>query len=419
MALLLAIAPPAGAAGFAIFEQGSNSMGMAMAFTAQADDPSAMFHNVGGLGFFEERSFMVGVTFISLGDSQFQGAAPSPGPGVTGEQTDRILVPPHFYWVEPLGDQHRWTFGLGLNAPFGLATEWEDPDQWSGRFISEKAELRAFDLNPSLAWRASDRFALGLGVVVRVSDVELKNRSATLNPFTMSFVEIAKTRLTSDMDNGVGFNLGLLHRATDRFSWGLSYRSKIEIDYSGDARLTQVLTGDPVFDAIVAATTPFDQNLPIETAIEFPDMASLGFAYRFTDSLLGEADLNWTGWSSFDTLDIVFPDNPGFDESLVEEWEDVNNYRFGLRWTVSDRSEWRFGFYIDETPQPEASVSPLLPDADRNGYTVGYGHTFGDVHADFTLLYVDFKNRTTANNRDNFNGAYQTKVWLLGTSIRW
>ena len=410
---------PAQAAGFAIFEQGAKPMGSAMAFTAQADDPSALFYNVGGLGFFEQRRFLAGATLIFLGDSAFQGAAPFPGPGATGEQVDQVQVPPHLYWVEPLGDGRRFKFGLSVTSPFGLSTEWEDPDTWSGRFISEKAELRSIDVTPCLGFRAGDKLALGIGAIARFSDVELNNRQAAFNPFAGSFAEIAKAHLESDVDTGYGFNVGLLHRPTDRFSWGLSYRSKIDVDYSGDARLTQVFTGDPVFDAIVGGSLPFDEDLPIETSIEFPDQASLGFAYKLGGSTVVELDVNRTGWSSFDTLDIDFTQDPALSQSLVEDWDDAYNYRLGVAFSPNERSQWRFGYYFDETPQPEESVSPLLPDADRNGVTVGYGWIGDRLTADFAVLYVMFKDRTTTTNRDGFNGTYDTDVWLLGASLGW
>lgn len=392
-------------------------MGSAMAVTAQGDDPSTMFYNVGGLGFFEQRAFEVGATAIFLGDSQFQGVAPFPGPSATGDQTDRIVVPVHFYWAEPLGDGKRFVLGIAVNSPFGLATEWDDPDQWSGRFISEKAELRSYDFDPSLGIRFGDKLSVGIGAVVRFSTVELKNRQAAFNPFTSSLAEVAKVNLESDTDSGYGFNVGILHRATDRFSWGFSYRSQVKVDYSGDARLTQVLTGNAIFDSIVAGSTPFDQNLPIKTSITFPDQASLGFSYKLGAATLVEVDVNRTGWSSFDTLDIEFPDDPALSESLVENWDDAYNYRLGVRFGVGHSSEWRFGYYFDETPQPDEAVSPLLPDADRNGVTVGYGWAGQRMKADFALLYVMLKDRTTTTNRDGFNGTYETSVWLLGASL--
>ncbi len=408
---------PTHAAGFGIFEQGTRAMGMAMAFAAQADDPSAMFYNAGGLGFFEKRAFYAGTTAIGLGDSQFQGALPFPGPTATGDQRDQVLFPPHFYWVEPLTE--RVIFGLGLESPFGLVTEWDDPDGWAGRFISEKGELRSLDLNPSLGFRAGDRVGIGIGLVVRFSDVELRRRAAAINPFTFTAEEVAKVVLESDFDTGVGANFGILHRVNDAFSWGLAYRSRIAIDYGGIARLSQVPTGDPVFDALVAGSLPFDQDLPIETTIEFPDQASLGLAFWLVPDVVFEADINWTGWSSFDRLEIVFPSEPSLDSTIDADWSNAYNFRTGVRWDLDERSQWRFGLYFDETPQPDKSVGPLLPDADRIGYTVGYGRTGARARFDVALLFVDFRERTTTVNSDGFNGTYGQDALLLGLSLGW
>ena len=74
-ALALLAATPIFAAGFGIFEQGSKAMGMAGAFTAQADDPSAMFHNVGGLGHTPHTLHPLGMTklLLQLGIGQLSG----------------------------------------------------------------------------------------------------------------------------------------------------------------------------------------------------------------------------------------------------------------------------------------------------------------------------------------------------------
>ena len=50
-AAIALIPAPARAGGFALFEQGARSMGFAGAFTAQASDPSAIFHNAAGIAF--------------------------------------------------------------------------------------------------------------------------------------------------------------------------------------------------------------------------------------------------------------------------------------------------------------------------------------------------------------------------------
>jgi len=416
-ALVALVASPAFAAGFSIFENGSKAMGMAGAFTAQADDPSAMFHNAAGLAFQHERAFQVGTTLITNSKGDFEGAPPFPGAGQNGEQDDTIFYPSHAYWVEPIGSN--WTFGLGFNDPYGLGVKWKNPDDWAGRYISYDVSLRTFDLNPTIAWQASPSFGIGFGVIGRWSDLELNRRIPFLNPFTQQVQDIGDAQLSSDLDSGYGWNAGILHKATPRFSWGLSYRSKIKVDYGGDGRFTQISTGIAALDGAISAQIPFDQNLPIKTSIEFPDQASLGLAYQVSRNVLVETDFNWTGWSSFDELPIDFTQNDAFDSSVPQRYEDANNYRAGLRWTTSPQSQWRFGYVYDESPQPEASVSALLPDANRNGVTIGYGYT-GGLDFDVAFMYLKFDERTRNEDfpdGDVFHGTFNTTAYLLGLTL--
>ena len=419
-ALALATMIPASAAraaGFQIFEQGARAMGMANAYSAQTGDPASIYFNPGAIAFATERDFRAGGTLIDLGDSTFRGLSPFPGPDERGDQQDRILVPPHFYWVEPVGE--RLVVGLGLNAPFGLATEWDDPDDWSGRFISERAELRALDLVPAVAWRPYEKLGVAFGLVWRHSDLDLRRRAAAVDPFTLQPAEVARVTLDTDFDDGIGWIVGVLHQPCESISWGLSYRSKIEIDYGGRGRLTQVPTGDPVFDALVADQFPFAEDLSVGTSIDFPDMASLGLAWRPRSGWELAFDLDWVGWSSFDRTDIAFRDHPELSTTIVSNWDDTRIYRLGASWEWPGQGEWRFGLFRDESPQPDASVGPLLPDADRTGYSAGFGFATEVLDVDLALMLVDFDERTTRSNDDGFFGSYQNEVWLLGTTIGW
>lgn len=419
IAALAMTAGPAFGAGFNIFEQGSKAMGMAGAFTAQADDPSAVFHNPAGLAFQKERDFAAGTTIITISSSEFEGSNPFPGVGVMEEQEGLVFFPSHIYYVQPINQQ--LTFGFGFYTPYGLTTEWENPETFSGRFISQRAELQTFDLNPVLAWQATPNLGLAVGAVYRLSTVELDRAVPFLNPFTQSIVDIGSANLKSDIDGGVGFTAGLLHKVNNSFSWGLTYRSKVEIDYEGDGRFSQISTGSAALDAAVAATIPFDTDLPIATSIEFPDTASLGLAFALSPTMLLETDFNWTGWSSFDELSLQFPTAPQFSQVIPEEYEDAYNYRIGLRWAKNANREWRFGYVFDESPQPEEAVSPLLPDADRNGFTIGYGWKGAKRDFDLAFMYLPFDERTRqqsfASDPDDYFGTYETTAFLLGATL--
>ena len=68
-------------------------------------------------------------------------------------------------------------------------------------------------------------------------------------------------------------------------------------------------------------------------------------------------------------------------------------------------------------PQPEQHVSPLLPDADRSGYTIGYGHQFAKTSLDLALMYLPFDEREVDFSASRYYGTYQTTAWLLGVTF--
>ena len=409
--MAMAVAPAWGA-GFSIFEAGSKAMGTAGAFTGLADDPSAMFHNVGGLAFLKERQLYGGVTLIQPLESTHEGAAPFPGRGVNAEVESATFTPIHAYYVRPIND--RWTFGAALNNPFGLAVEWENPDNFAGRFISTRSELVSFDLNLNLGWQVTDRLGIGFGIIGRGAKVELVRRVPAVNPFTQTVVDIAQVDLVSDFDSGIGFNVGMLHKVNESFSWGVSYRSAIEIDFSGEGTIDQIFSGNPQFDAVVAGQLPLNQDLPLTTSIEFPDTASVGISMAMTQNTRLNADVNWTGWSTFDVVDLNFSTAPQLDSRLEQNYEDSYHYRIGFAYTTPRGRVWRFGYVLDDTPQPLETVGPVLPDATRDGLTIGLGLK----RWDFALMYLLFDERTTDVNQDAFFGTYNTEVALFGASIK-
>ena len=415
LSLLAGLTPrPATAAGFALFEQGAKGLGFAGAFTAQASDASAIFHNAAGLAFLSGTQVYGGATMVAP-TFKFTGAAPFPGPTVSEESDISPHFPPSFYISHTLSSG--LAVGVGVNVPFGLTSAWTDPDRYSGRYISTNAELKGFSINPTIAYRFNDRFALGGGVDFRLSTVTLERRVPVVNPFTQLPFDAADVTLSSDTATGVGFNLGLLARLTDRLSLGLSYRHKVAVDFPGDAVFNLRSSGNAQLDARVAQLIPQGAE-PITTTIEFPAIASLGLAQRW-DKWTVEADVNWYGWSSFDQLPITFETRPDLSETVVEQYDDSFQFRIGLEHRFSDKFALRGGYFFDQSPSPVESVSPLLPDADRNGIAFGLGwDPAGRFHVDAgTWIILSPERSTEGVNRDGYNGTYDNHALTIGVSI--
>lgn len=400
-------------AGFSIFEQGAKASGMAGAFVATADDPSAIFYNPAGLAQQRSMSVLAGATFINF-SNEFVGDPNSEyTSGTEGKYNRHTFVPPNMYAIMPIGEN--LTVGVGVFAAWGLRTDWADP--WVGRFISKDADLKTTSVNPTIAWQTDNgRFAIGGGVEYRRARVILKANSGALSPFSGRVVDIANTRLVSDYGDDIGWNLGVLFKPTDKVRIGASYRSDMDIDLEGEAEVTQISTGHPQFDAIVASQLPPDQN--ISTTFPFPAVAAVGIAFSPTEAWDIEFDITHMTWSRFKALTVAFETTPDRGFTRVQNWDDSSAFRLGVNHNATEDWDVRLGVLFDQNPQPVEAVSPLLPDSDRYGGTFGVGWHKGPWIADVAAFILHFKDRDTeGRNPDGFEGVYQTDAVLWSVNF--
>lgn len=408
--LALAAAAPAGASGFSAFDSGVKAMGFSGAFTAQASDPTAVFYNLGGLALLEQGKLTGGSSGVYLNESQFRGTTPGIASGTAGEQEPSLAPQVHAYAVKAFGQSKKLKWGTGVYTPFAFETEWADPESFSGRLITTDAQLQTYDVTTSLAYPITKNFGFGAGVTYRSSTFDMGRRIDAFNPNNFENQDIGSFVVETDSSDGIGWSAGLLNRIGG-FSWGLSYRSAIEIAYTGSGKLTQILTGDDQFDELNALIYPYDKELPLTTTISFPDTATLGLAFA-TENFLIEADASQTGWSRFEGMAVTFPANPTFSQNLQGAYEDAMSYRLGLQLGLAKGMKLRFGYALEESPQPDESVAPLFPDAERSIFSLGFGRDWLDIGFQF----VSPSDRTTLTNADTFNGTYSGNTYILGIS---
>jgi long-chain fatty acid transport protein len=415
LSLVVAASGVSFGSGFGLFEQGAKATAMGGAFAATADDPSAIFYNVAGIAQQRQFTFMAGGTGINFAN-QFTGDPNDPfTSGASERYRAHTFIPPNAYLLMPIGSNI--TFGVGLFSPFGLRTNWENPNRFIGRFISQDANLKALDVEPALAWQTSDgRFALGVGADYRRMHIILARNSAALNPFNQRISDVANARLNSDWDSAWGYNAGLLFKPTPTWSIGASYRSNIDIDFKGDAQFTQILTGFPQFDAAAKAQIPPDQG--ISTTISMPAITSLGIATTAISGWQLEADTTYTTWSRFKNLDVAFDLTPQVNINRPQNWHNSWSYRVGGNRHVTDTWDIRLGALYDKSPQPTSGVGPLLPDANRVGPSFGIGYHGDHVTFDVTEFYLHFLPRSSqGTNVDGFNGSYKTDANLVSLNL--
>ena len=405
------------AAGYGIYEQGASALGMAGATTASTHDAAAEFFNPAVLPSLEGKSLYVGGTWLATRVS-FAGIDPSPGFGVTESMKNGNFFPPTIYWTNHLSK--KWAYGVGVNAPFGLGVEWQNPATFTGRERVTKANLSTLNGNVSLAWQMAPTFSIGAGFDALYASVELNNILTRVIPGGGgATANVASARLKSDLKPGYGFNLATSWTPCEDWKFGAYYRSKVDVKVEdGKATFTQIRTGDASFDAAVAAQLPPNQG--VKTMLHFPAMWSAGAAWNPKPDWTWEADFGWTQWSTFDKLPLAFAKSPSLDTDIIENYKDSFRVSIGAEHRLPSYT-YRFGYYFDQAAAPTESVTPLLPDANRHGATLGLGWKLGKkknwtLDAYELALFVEDRS-TEGLNRDHYDGTYKAFINAAGAGL--
>ena len=140
---LLAVPAAVQASGFAIESQGSRAMGFAGAYVAQAADPSAIFYNAAGIGFLKGKHLYIAGAFVGR-STDFTGAGPYPLAGTLESSSLGLAVLPSIYYSQQVGD--KLVVGLGVSRPFGTSSEWQNPVDFTGRYICLECQIDSWSI---------------------------------------------------------------------------------------------------------------------------------------------------------------------------------------------------------------------------------------------------------------------------------
>ena len=86
------VVAPAFAAGFEFPTQSAKALAMGGTFVAQANDPTAIYYNPGGLGLLaKKKGASLGLTTSKLNESLYQGLAPGIGAGTSNDVDGAVI----------------------------------------------------------------------------------------------------------------------------------------------------------------------------------------------------------------------------------------------------------------------------------------------------------------------------------------
>ena len=274
------------------------------------------------------------------------------------------------------------TYGIGLYAPFGLATTYTE-DAFT-RFGAVRSALKTFYLTHAMAWRLNPSLSIGGGLsFVRASALFSRTLYLGGDP---DLDPQGKLRLTGT-DQDFAYNIGVLFKPTDKVKLGLTYRSRAILNFS-DAKAK-------------ASPGAVSRARAKGVQVPLPPVISVGLNWRITNSWDVEFVYDYVRWSEFPHLKARF--NPPLVSGtlsglFIEElWKNTSTLRLGSSYQLNDVLELRVGITADESPIPSRTLGPSIPGADLLVLGVGVGYSWKDFILDVGYMAIIYKSRSVLN----------------------
>ncbi|MDX8386886.1 MAG: outer membrane protein transport protein [Gallionella sp.] len=383
---LMVMSGGAVASGFALIEQSASGMGNAFAGgAAVAEDASTIFFNPAGMSKLDGKQAVVVLHAISP-SAKFSGTGHT-GTNMGGDAGGLAFVPNAYFVMDV---QPEVKLGLGLNAPFGLQTKYDE--NWVGRHHAIKSKIQTVNVNPSVSYQVNDILSLGMGLNYQHISGELtEDKGAILG-----------TAIVEGKDSTWGYNLGLLYDMDDKTRLGIAYRSTMSY----------------TLDGTVTTDLPFT-NGPVTLDIELPDSLSFSAFHQLSDSYDVMADLTWTGWSTFKEVRVIDANGAAII-NIPENWKDT--YRFSVGATHHYNEKWtvRTGVAYDQSPIKNKFRTARIPGNHRTWVSLGGQYKYSKMDViDFGYSHLFVKEATInqSNPGPALVGKYTSQVDIFSVQL--
>lgn len=414
-ASLFITAAGAQAAGFALIEQSASGMGNAFAGgSAAAEDASTVYFNPAGMTYIDGTQ-VVGAIHLIKPSAEFHNNGSAAGFGKplggTGGDAGDLAFVPNFYAVTDIVPSVK--LGLGINAPFGLKTEYDNG--WLGRFQAIKSEVKTINFNPAVAFKVNDQLSLGFGVSAMWMQAEL-TKAVNAGAFGEHPIKIKGD------DWGFGFNLGAIFQATPDTRFGMAYRSKINQRLEGDSASTFTL-----LNAIPTRTL----NTKVSAAVALPENFSVSAFSKLDDKWDLMGDVTWTRWSRFKELRIIRENGTASTLAVTpENWHNTMRYSVGASYHYSDALKLRAGLAYDEEAIDDQFRTARIPGNDRKWLSLGAGYQIAPnskIDVGYSHLFISSAPISDKQNNlaavppkvdGNLIGSYDGSVDILSVQFK-
>ncbi len=388
------------ASGFGLYEFSARGNAMGGAVLAGEAEPASLALNPALITELPGKQIQTGITVVTASGGVTFG-------GISADSKRQWWPLPNIYYTQQINE--RWWWGLGAMARFGLSNDYEK--DWMGATANSlyHVGVTTFSVQPTVAFKATDRLALSLGAEVQYLNFTEKIHFGYGGADTDMKLDGDSTALS-----GI---LALFYNANEKVNFGASFRFRNDHSVKGPAKYSKNIP------------TRFVNGGDFWGDITFPAQLALGASWKPTDKLLLE--FNWTNvfWSCFRAIDIYFDYAPGTGAPGLmgthagnsKHYQDAYRIGVGAEYTLTDAIKLRGSFIYDKSPINEEFMDVMLPVDDR--YIIGTGagfklseNTILDIS--YSFLYATSLNGVDASHTIPVHYKSATSH-LMGLSLRY
>lgn len=388
------------AGGFRVSLQGVKQLAMAHT-SAHTEDASVAFFNPAGISFIPSKLSVAVGGFGAISEVEYQSLET-----LQSYKTENPVGTP-LYAAIAYKVTNNVSVGLSVTTPFGSTVKWAD--DWTGREIVQKMELKSFLFQPMVSFKFNEWASFGVSYIYAKGMVDwdkaVTNLGGTLN-------------INDEKATGSGFGVGFYLKPSSNLDLSFAYRSPVIMKAdNGVATFTGVpaaVLTSPQLNVGADGQDAFTAELPLV------DEYTIGLTYKITPKWLVSADFNYHGWERYSKLTLDFENaqvgNQADKTVLVspKNFKNAKTFRIGTQYMLTDKLAGRLGYYFDESPYEDKYFIPETPSFDASVVTAGLGYKFGKLGVDLAAALSFPEARKVNNDYLSFRGQAKAKAMYLG-----
>ncbi|WP_346983500.1 outer membrane protein transport protein [Chryseobacterium sp. POE27] len=388
------------AGGFRVSLQGVKQLAMAHT-SAHAEDASVAFFNPAGMSFIPSKLSIVAGGFGASNKVTFQNLNT-----LQSTQTDNPMGTPIYAAItyRPL---EKLSVGFSFSTPFGSTIEW--PNDWEGKEMVQKLELKSYYFQPMVSYRFNDWLAFGASYIYAKGTV---NWDKAITQFG------GQLNLDSKA-SGHGYGFGFYFRPDPKLDVSVAYRSPVDMK-AKDGTATFKFPSQSVYSLLglsASGTDNFTATLPLV------EEYTVGLTYKVTPKWLVSADFNYHGWSRYSKLTLDFGHAPVGNQAdptvsvSPKNFRNSKTVRLGTQYAFTDMIYGRLGAYYDESPYSDENFIPETPSFNTFVVTGGVGFKLKQFGVDVAGGYAMPQARDVNNKTLGFYGQAKATAFYLGLGL--